>query len=345
MNIYLYAFIVAMVLAYLATPFVKKLAWRIGAVDIPRDNRRVHTHPIPRIGGLAIYAGFVAAVMLTLPFDRMMAGLLLGSGIIVILGIVDDIKEISPKVKLLGQIAAAVVLVAFGIQVEWVTNPLGGMFYLGKLSAPLTIFWVVGITNTLNFIDGLDGLAAGVASIASVTLLFVALEQGQGHIVILASALAGSALGFLPFNFNPAKIFMGDTGAMFLGFTLAAISIEGAIKSAATIALVAPVLALGLPIFDTAFAILRRLASGHPVMQADKGHIHHRLLALGLNQRQTVIIMYFISMGLGASAILMNSVGIREAVVVLAVTLSSLFFIARPKGVVDIKHNNHKFDV
>lgn len=342
MNKYVLALLLGCVLSYIFTPWVKKLAFKIGAVDVPKDERRVHSEPIPHLGGIAIYLAFVISVLVFIPLSPAVMGMLIGGSFIVALGVVDDIKELSPKIKLAGQILAAVVLVMFGIKVEWVTNPLGGMFYLGKLSIPLTIFWIVGITNTLNFIDGLDGLAAGISSIASFTLFLVALKEGNTMVVLMTAALAGAALGFLPYNFNPAKIFMGDTGAMFLGYILAAISIEGAIKSAAAIALIVPILALGLPIFDTIFAIIRRIANGCPVTQADKDHIHHRLLARGLSQRQVVLIMYSINGALGMSAILLTELESIKAGIVLILLLAVILSAGRQLGIINLR--TKKFD-
>lgn len=339
MKTYIYAFIVALVISYILTPFVKKLAWKTGAVDIPKDERRVHTKPIPRIGGLAIYIAFIVTVLITMPVTDNIKGVIIGGTLITILGVLDDIYNLPAKIKLLGQVAAAGILVYFGIKVEWVTNPLGDMVYLGKLSIPITIFWIVGVTNTLNFIDGLDGLAAGIASIASFTLMLVALNEGLGPVVILTAALAGGAVGFLPFNFNPAKIFMGDTGAMFLGYVLAAISVMGAIKSATAIALAVPILALGLPIFDTAFAILRRAINGYPVMKADKDHLHHRLLAIGLTQRQTVLIMYSISAALGMSAIALSEMGLLQAGFILIVLITLLVIAGRQWGITSLRQS------
>lgn len=339
MKTYIYAFIVALVISYILTPFVKRLAWKTGAVDIPKDERRVHTKPIPRIGGLAIYIAFIVTVLITMPVTDNIKGVIIGGTLITILGVLDDIYNLPAKIKLLGQVAAAGILVYFGIKVEWVTNPLGDMVYLGKLSIPITIFWIVGVTNTLNFIDGLDGLAAGIASIASFTLMLVALNEGLGPVVILTAALAGGAVGFLPFNFNPAKIFMGDTGAMFLGYILAAISVMGAIKSATAIALAVPILALGLPIFDTAFAILRRAINGYPVMKADKDHLHHRLLAIGLTQRQTVLIMYSISAALGMSAIALSEMGLLQAGFILIVLITLLVIAGRQWGITSLRQS------
>ncbi|HHU68899.1 MAG TPA: undecaprenyl/decaprenyl-phosphate alpha-N-acetylglucosaminyl 1-phosphate transferase [Thermoanaerobacterales bacterium] len=339
MKTYIYSLIIGFAISYIMTPLVKEFAWKIGAVDIPNDERRVHTKPIPRIGGLAIYAAFVITLLITVPLNLNTIGILIGSTVIVILGIFDDLYDLSPKIKLIGQIVAAAILVCFGIKVEWVTNPFGGMFYLGKLSIPITIFWVVGITNTLNFIDGLDGLAAGISSIASFTLMVMALCEGLSSVVVLTAALAGGALGFLPHNFNPAKIFMGDTGAMFLGYTLAAISVVGAVKSATVIALVVPILALGLPIMDTAFAILRRFVNGYPIMQADKDHIHHRLLAIGFTQKQTVLIMYSISAVFGMSAIALAEMGLLQAGFILIALIILLIVTGRQLGITDIRHS------
>lgn len=327
---YIYGFLISMVLSYLITPSVMKLAWKIGAIDEPGDARRVHKKPMPRLGGLAIYIAFLIAGLLTLPIKQeSIQGILIGATVIVIVGILDDIYNLPAKVKLLGQIAAAGILVLFGIKVQIITNPLGGMIILGKLAIPATLFWVVGITNTLNFIDGLDGLAAGISAIAAFTMMFVNLSLEQTNGVLVMAILAGAAIGFLPYNFNPAKIFMGDTGAMFLGFVLAAQAVEGAVKSATAIALIVPILALGLPIFDTAFAILRRFVNGKPLMQADKGHVHHRLIAIGLSQRQAVLFMYLISISLGICSLVLARVGIKQAMIALALVIFMLLVSVR----------------
>lgn len=343
MQHYIYGFLMSMVLAYLVTPFVMKLSWKIGAVDVPNDARRVHKKPMPRLGGLAIYISFVVVGLITLPLNLpYVQGIFLGATIIVIVGILDDIYDLPAKVKLLGQIAAAVVLLLFGIKVQLITNPLGGMILLGKLAIPATLFWVVGITNTLNFIDGLDGLAAGIAAIAAFTMMLVNLSLEQANGALIMALLAGAAIGFLPYNFNPAKIFMGDTGAMFLGFVLAAQAIEGAVKSATAIALIVPILALGLPIFDTAYAILRRFVNGKPLMQADKGHVHHRLMAIGLSQKQAVLYMYVISISLGICSVVLAMIGIKQAVVVFALVIFMLLVSVRYINItVEAKKSTH----
>lgn len=332
MQTYIVAFTIALAVAYFITPRVKDLAIKLGALDAP-DDRKVHTRPIPRMGGLAIYAAFVLAVLSSMYISREIMGLLVGGTVILIVGIIDDLKPLPAKVKLLGQIVAASVLVMFDIRIEWLTNPFGDMLYVDYLAIPLTILWVVSLTNTVNLIDGLDGLAAGVSTIASVTILLVALQQNFWTVTILTAALAGSALGFLQHNFNPAKIFMGDTGSMFLGYMLAAISILGAVKSAATIALIVPIVALGLPILDTAFAIIRRYMSGKPIFKPDKGHLHHRLLEMGLTQKQAVLLMYVISGCLGLSAIALTEVNKSFGILIIIVLLSVACIGARKIGV------------
>lgn len=336
----LVSFILAAVISLLVTPLVRKLAFKVGALDIPKDNRRVHNKPMPLMGGLAIYTSFVISALIFLPLNKALISILVGGTIILISGIIDDIKELSPKGKILFQIAAAVVLILGDIKIDAVTNPFGypgSVILLDGFSIPLTIFWVVGITNTLNLIDGLDGLAAGVTTIASLAFLCVAREFSYLSIMIVSAIIAGSCLGFLPYNFNPAKIFMGDTGALFLGFILAALSIEGVMKSVATIAVIVPIIILGLPIFDTTFAIFRRLLNGKSIAEADKGHLHHRLMARGYSQRKTVLILYAISATFGLIAILVSEANSKRAVVlamafiVVVVLLSIKMGIMRPK--------------
>jgi len=337
MQTYLVAFIIALATAYFITPYVKELAIWAGAMDAP-NARKVHTTPIPRMGGLAIYAGFVLAVLASIHVNQQILGLLLGGTVILVVGIIDDLQQLPARVKLLGQIAAAAVLILFDVRIEWITNPFGDMLFLDYLSIPITILWVVGLTNTMNLIDGLDGLAAGVSTIAAVTILLVALQQNFWIVAILTAALAGSALGFLHYNFNPAKIFMGDTGSMFLGYMLAAVSVIGTVKSAATIALVVPIVALGLPIMDTAFAIIRRYTNGQPIFKPDKGHLHHRLLAMGMSQKQAVLLMYMISGCLGVSAIALTEVTKVYAVLIIIMLLAVSFFAAKKIGVLKDVH-------
>lgn len=336
MEEYLIPFITATFISLVMTPITKKIAYKLKAIDIPKDERRVHKKPIPLLGGLAIYIATIIAMVIFLPLDKTTFSIIVGSSIIVISGIIDDTKDLSPKMKLLFQIIAAIILIIGDVKIEFITNPFkGGLVYLKGFSIPLTIFWVVGITNTVNLIDGLDGLAAGVSLIASMSLFFVASRFEYVPIMIMSLVLAGSCLGFLPYNFNPAKIFMGDTGALFLGFMLAVISIEGVMKSVATIAIVVPIIILGLPIFDTTFAIFRRLLNGRPIMEADKGHLHHKLLQRGLSQRQTVLILYAISGVFGFSAVLIAKANSKQAVTIAGIIIILTILFARRLGLVD----------
>ena len=339
MRQYVQAFVLALTVAYFLTPVVRRFAIRIGALDKPVE-RSVHREPKPYLGGLAIYVAFaLAAAWIVGLGDPLVRGIIVGGGLIVVIGIVDDFLRLSAKVKLLGQIAAAAILVAYGIRIDFLTNPFGdGMIFTEGWAVPLTMFWIVAVVNVVNLIDGLDGLAAGISTIASLTLLFVALQQGgQVEIVLLTAALAGSALGFLPYNFNPAKIFMGDAGAMFLGYALAAVSIQGTLKSAAGLALAIPVLALGLPIFDTAFAIVRRTINGQPIHEADRNHLHHRLMKLGLSHRETVLVMYIISAWLGLSAIVMTGMSLISSLMLLGFVTGALVFGAKKVGVLQVR--------
>lgn len=333
---YILAFLIALIVAYIITPGVISLAIKMGAMDAP-DPRKVHKKPIPRLGGVGIYLAFMVSVLFTVDITQEMLGLLIGGTVIAVVGIVDDFKNLPAKVKLLGQIIAACILVAFDIRIDFISDPFGDFYYLEYLAVPATVFWIVGLTNTVNLIDGLDGLAAGVSMIAAATILLVALQQGFVLVAVLTAALAGSAMGFLHYNFNPAKIFMGDTGSMFLGFMLAGISIIGAVKSAATIALIVPILALGLPILDTTFAIVRRYRGGVPIFKPDRGHLHHRLLDLGFTQRQAVLLMYVISGVLGLSAIALTEVSSSIAILIIIAVIAAVLFGAKKLGIFDPK--------
>lgn len=314
------ALIVSGAISYLTTPRALKISHKLGAIDIPKDNRRVHKDPIPRLGGLAIYAGFTLSSLLLLNLDRELAALLVGATLMMVLGVIDDSRSLSAKVKLAGQILAAMIVIYSGIRIEFITNflsPAKNILALGWLSVPITLFWIVGITNTVNLIDGLDGLAAGVATIASLSLAAVAYLNGMPEVTMMLLILAGSSMGFLPYNSHPARIFMGDTGSLFIGFVLAVISIEGVLKSATTIAVAIPVMALGVPIVDTTCAIIRRLLNKRPIMEADKGHLHHRLLEQGYSHRQTVWILYGMSLFLGLGAIFISDADRIPSIIVL----------------------------
>ncbi|MGH4126154.1 MAG: glycosyltransferase family 4 protein [Clostridium sp.] len=322
-NFYILAIITALI-SFIITPLVKKFAIAVNAIDIPKDERRVHKKPVPVMGGLAIYIAFVIGTIL---YNGILTpsqlGIIIGATIIVMGGMIDDIKDLSPKYKLLIQIMAAVCLLMSDVRISILTNPFREFYpYLniGWVGIPVTIIWIVGVTNAFNLIDGLDGLAAGIAFISCVTLMIVSIINGRLEPAFLTAVLSGAILGFLPYNFNPASIFMGDTGSQLLGFLLAAISIEGAIKSATAFVIAVPILAFALPIYDTLFAMIRRKANGKSIMQADKGHLHHRLLDMGLSQKQAVIIMYFISAVLGGIAIITMQMSNQRAYFLLGLT-------------------------
>ena len=317
----LLALVLAGVVSFATTPLVKALSVKVGAIDVPRDGRRMHDHPIPRMGGLAIFLGFIISVLLLMPLDQPKQGMLLGAVIIVVLGIFDDIYALSAKLKFVVQIAAACVAVFSGNRIEVLSNPnifsSNPYWELGVLSVPVTIIWIVALTNAVNLIDGLDGLACGVSTISSMTMLVIALTVAEPEVALLMAALSGGCIGFLPYNLNPAKIFMGDTGSTFLGFILAVVSIQGLFKSYAIISFAVPFLMLGLPIFDTCFAIFRRVSHGQSPMAPDRGHIHHRLIDMGFSQKQAVAVLYVISAILGLSAVVLTTTSVLKAMMVL----------------------------
>ena len=321
-------FSIAFVVSFFMTPFVKNLAIKVNAIDVPKDERRVHKKPIPRLGGLAMLSGFIMALiyyfimvgMDSVVFNSKILGLILGIIIIEIAGIWDDIKPIRAWTKLAFQIAAAAVVVGFGVRVEFLTNPFveNGIFELGIWSVPLTMLWIVGITNAINLIDGLDGLSTGIAIISSVSLLIIFALNGSPFIaIIIITALVGALSGFLPFNFNPAKTFIGDIGSNFVGFILAIVSILGVAKTATAFVVVLPMIVLGLPIFDTLSAIVRRLIKGKSlkaVFQADKGHLHHKLIEKGFSQKEAVLTLYGISVACGMFAVILFESDIWKAI-------------------------------
>ena len=324
----LLAFAVSLLVAYVMTPPVKRFAEKVGAIDVPRDNRRVHDHPIPRMGGLAIFIGFVLSLIFFVPMSTKVLGLLVGSVIIAVMGGVDDIVSLNPWVKLAGQIVAALVAIRCGLVFDVISNPniFAEETYIeiGWLSIPLTMLWIVGCTNAVNLIDGLDGLAVGVSAISSMTMLIVSLFVSEPVVSIILAALTGACLGFMPYNLNPAKIFMGDVGSQLLGFVLSTASIMGLFKLHAIITFVVPLLALALPLADTIFAFFRRILHGQSPFKADKGHFHHRLLAMGLNQKQVVAVLYGISAVLGLLAVLMagDSMAVKIICLVAAFIIS-----------------------
>lgn len=319
---------VAFAISYVMTPPVKRFAEAVGAMDIPRDDRRMHKRPIARMGGLSIFLGFVLSLLLFVDMSTQVMGLLLGTIVIAVMGALDDIVTLNAWVKLAGQLLAAGIAVRFGIVVNAISNftPAGGTTFLNTnwLSIPITVLWIVACTNAVNLIDGLDGLAVGVSAISSLTMLVVSLYVADPPVSLILAAILGACVGFMPYNLNPAKIFMGDVGSQMLGFVLATASIMGLFKFHAIISFLVPLLALALPLADTVFAFFRRIWKGQSPFHADKGHFHHRLMALGMNQKQAVAVLYGISAVLGLIAVLMTgqSVALRIGCIVAAFVIS-----------------------
>ena len=320
-NVFL-ALVVSLVVSFLTSPVVKNFAYKVGAIDVPKDARRMHKVPIPRLGGLAIFFGFIVGILLFGKIDRQMQGILLGAVVIVVLGVVDDITPLPAKLKFVVQIIAALIPVFHGVVIRAVSNPNllsdNAYWQMGNVSSVvITVLWIVAITNSVNLIDGLDGLAVGVSTISATTVQVISLLVSDMQVAIAMAALVGACAGFMPYNLNPAKMFMGDTGATFLGYILATMSIQGLFKFYAIISFAVPFLILGLPIFDTAFAFIRRIAHGQSPMQADRSHVHHRLIDMGLNQKQAVATLYVISAILGLSAVVLTTSGEVKAMVLL----------------------------
>jgi len=324
-------FVTAFVLALIFTPVAIRLAPRIGAVDIPKDGRRMHTKAMPRFGGLAIFVGTIASLAIYGNDNEKIIPVIIGGTIIYFLGVVDDLKNLNAKVKFGVELLVAVLMYYMGLRIRFITNYFGeGALHFGEVMCfVVTVLWIVGITNTINLIDGLDGLAAGIAAISSLSIAYVAYIHGDTYgmmIVCLAMlVLAGACLGFLPFNFYPAKIFMGDGGSLFLGFMIAVLSVVGPLKRSTMVAVVVPVIVLGIPIFDTFFAILRRVVNRRPIMEADKGHLHHRLMDSGYGQRRAVLMLYGISAIMGMAAVLISRELYKDAFVLMGIAIIYLY--------------------
>lgn len=308
---YFILFVLAAALTFFLTPFTSALAVKIGAIDIPDGARKIHVKATPYGGGIAMFVAFYIAFALSLfmtgtPPTPKHLGLFAASTFMLVVGLLDDIKPMEAKYKFVFQLLAASILYAVGFRITHITG-FAGMIDFDFWSIPITLLWIAGVTNTVNLIDGLDGLAAGIAAIASTTIFTISFITGNTNAALFAAILAGACVGFLPRNFNDGKkVFMGDAGAYVIGMILAVISMEGGLKSATFLTVVAPVLAVGIPIFDTTFAILRRLLSGKPIGQPDRGHLHHRFVDSGISHRKTVLAMYFINavFGMGAVAII-----------------------------------------
>ena len=335
--------LLAVLISLILVPFVAKLAIKIGAVDKPNE-RKVHTKIMPRMGGLAIYLSFFAVLFLSHEMTMQHIGLLTGGTVLVLVGIIDDKTDMPAKIKLLGQIFAACIVVAAGVRVEFMTNfILGGVFPLYIFSVPFTVLWIVAITNAVNLIDGLDGLAAGTSIIAAATMAISGYATGQTEMASMALILIGASLGFLKYNFHPAKIFMGDTGSMFLGYNLSVLAIMGFTKSFTVLSLVTPILVLAIPILDTLFAIIRRKMNNKPIFKPDKNHLHHCLLNYGFSHRNTVLIIYAVSAVLALCGLIMTYLNPAQGMCLLVVISVIIIYGAMKLGVIG-KHDSAKKD-
>ena len=324
------AVLCAGLIAFTMTPPVRVLAFRIGAVDIPLDQRRMHKKPIPRIGGLAIFFGFTASTMIFCNPTKELFAICLGGFVLVALGIFDDVFRLPAMLKFVVQIGAAVIAVVNGVVIDHIS--IGGNYVMfGVWRIPITILWIVGLTNAINLIDGLDGLACGVSAISSASLFCVVLLNGDLHSAMITAILTASCIGFMPFNKNPAKIFMGDTGALFLGFTLAVMSVQGVFKLHTVISFLVPLSIFALPLLDTTVAIIRRVAHGKSPFSPDRGHLHHKLVDMGFTQKNAVRILYAICALLGLVAVvftdtIFDSSRLVKAVLVLILALIVFLF-------------------
>ncbi len=339
-------FIVSWIAGLLLVPLVRKVALRLGLVDRPGE-RKIHSSPIPRVGGVALY---MASILGVLPFwieNPKTVGLLVAGTIVFFIGLLDDLIDLSPKVKLAGQILACCALFYFGIKIDFVTDFISGegVVALGLLTYPITLFWVIGLTNTVNLVDGVDGLAGGIVFIALGTLLSVRLVtpmvqevEMMQNVLVLSASIMGSLFAFLRYNVFPASIFMGDSGAYFLGFMTAAVSVAGAAKDSVLFPLTVPLIAFGLPVLDVVFAILRRYFKRVPIFQADKGHLHHRLLQKGFSQKETTRFLWMVSTCFGFIALLSSNIahkGIHSFAaicLVIMICLCILFFLNKGNG-------------
>ena len=336
------AFLLAFIVSFVATPYTIKIANKIGAVDVPKDKRRMHTKAMPKFGGPAVILGvlvsmiYLIAVMSiegsldlfsTQQYGKKLLGVLLGVIVIAITGTLDDIKTLKPWQELLGQTIAAIIVVAFGTKIEHLDIPF--LYKIGfneTFSIIVTIIWIVGVTNAINLIDGLDGLSSGISLISCISLLIIfVLNDSPMIATVIVTAMSGALVGFLPYNFSPEKTFIGDTGSNFLGFMLAIVSILGIAKTYTLAVIVLPVIVLGLPIFDVLFAIVRRIVKGKSikaVFKPDKGHLHHRLVEKGFTPKQAVLILYGLSASLGMFAIILFDSGIWKALSILLLIIA-----------------------
>ncbi|MDF2866041.1 MAG: UDP-N-acetylmuramyl pentapeptide phosphotransferase/UDP-N-acetylglucosamine-phosphate transferase [Clostridia bacterium] len=350
MQIVYFIIIITFVLSIIITPLTIKFANKFGFVDVPKDSRRVHAKPMPRIGGLAIVISMLIGLAIyylitmnipSITLNNKFFGYVLGALIISSMGLIDDVINMRARYKFIFQLLAATVIYFFGVSIEGIKIPFiyTNLIDFGFLSFPITLIWVIGITNAVNLIDGLDGLAAGISAISATALLTIFITTSSSlEAIVITAVLVGATLGFLPFNFNPAKTFMGDVGSNFLGFTLATVSILGFAKGYTLIAIIAPILTLGVPIFDTLFAMIRRFLAGKPMLSPDGGHVHHRLLKRGFNQRQAVLMLYTVTSLLCIVAVTIISADIYKLVLLIFATITFVIL----GYVTTIKHKNIK---
>lgn len=309
-----------MFIALIVTPGIMKLSLKIDATDKP-NHRKVHTDPVPTLGGLAIFISFLIGLIILQPENSYHLPIVVGAFIIILLGFFDDLYNLSPKIKFFVQILAAVLVVYWGgLQVEFINLPFGGKIEFGILSSIVTILWIVGVTNAINLIDGLDGLAAGISAIALLTIAGMAMIMGDVYVTIIALILFFSTVGFLRYNFFPAKIFMGDTGALFLGYMISVLSLLG-FKNITFISFLTPIFILAVPISDTLIAMVRRYINNQPITSADSSHLHHRLLKIGLSHKQAVIYLYVLSGLFSLAAILFSMTTIWGSIIIILTSL------------------------
>jgi len=336
-------FVIGFVVAYLTAPLSIKLAHKLGVIDTPKDARRVHKKPIPRFGGMSIFLGSMAAMVIPAGMNQNIKTAMIGGALMYLLGITDDIKDLKPAVKFGGQLLIASVVYALGIRITFISNYFGAavtdahanVILSAGVSYIITVLWIVGITNAVNLMDGLDGLAAGSVAIMSLSLAYVAyihgIRLGSMPVCIALVAVAAGCLGFLPYNFSPAKTFMGDGGALYLGYMIAVLSVVSPLKRATVVGALIPMLTLAVPIFDTALAMLRRTLRHESIMAADKGHLHHHLMAAGFGQRRSVLIMYGIVGIMGEVAVLISRELYKDAFFLFLVAFLYLCIIIVPK--------------
>jgi len=335
---YLASFILAFILSFFLTIIVRKIAVRYNLYDLPDQKRHLHKKPTPRLGGIALFLAFLVTALIIMPFSKYLAGLIFGSFILLVVGLIDDLKRLPALIKLSAQIFAALVIIICGAGINFVTNPFGGFIFLDQIKIPIkldsvyhfvipadiiTIIWIVAIVNITNFLDGLDGLASGVGIISALMIFVLSIlpSVNQPLSAIIAIILLGALLGFLPFNFFPAKIFLGDSGSMFLGFCLSVLAVISGAKFATVL------LVLGLPIFDGFWVVGKRIILGRHPFAPGRDHLHHKLLDLGLDQKIVVLIFYFITILFGLAALFSGSKAKFFWLLALAFLLSGLMII------------------